>query len=63
MEQTQENNSGQSTFWIIVKVIAFILIVVWGIMFVYNKRESSELGFVEPKPKKQKKRKKNEDSK
>ncbi len=63
MEQNQENSSGENPLWMIVKVIAIISIIIWGIMFFYNKRESSELGFVEPKPKKQTKRKKNGDSK
>lgn len=60
MELNQVDNS-ENPLWKVIKVISIIGIIILGIFFFYDKRESSEIGIVEPKPKKQKKR--NGDSK
>lgn len=59
VSQTQQQDSGPSTVWLIVKIAIVILIVILGIKFFSEKRPSGEEeDFVERKTTKPKTRKK-----
>lgn len=57
-EQINQEGTNNSVIWTIVKVIFVLFIVYFGIMYFANKKDKGDNGFVEPKTKKPKTKRK-----